>query len=159
MNWESGNNGNDAALNGMTINFNSGTYYLSGTYNNGRLGNVTMGINGGDVVWGGARWWARWGYTINVSSGSLTIGSGTFSGSDYANEQPKYHQHQRRTVLQMAAGTMACRELLTATQPTTVNQTGGEANIGVVAAPNATVGSTANLSIGIQMPITPPPTT
>jgi fibronectin-binding autotransporter adhesin len=145
---DSGNAGNDASLNGMTINFNSGTYFLPGTTNNGRLGNVTFGINGGDVVWGGARWWARWGYTINVTAGSLTIGSGTFSGVDYANDNPSVVNISGGK-LQMAAGTWTIAGKIPATQPVTTNQSGGEANIGVVAAPNATVGSTANLTIGI----------
>ena len=145
---DSGNLGNDGSLNGMKINFNSGTYVLQGTTNNGRLGNVTFGINGGDVIWGGARWWARWGYTINVSAGSLTIGSGTFSGGDYANTNPSIINISGG-LFQMSAGTMAVTGKADSTQPTTVNQTGGQANIGLVAAPNATVGSTANLTIGI----------
>jgi autotransporter-associated beta strand protein len=145
---DSGNAGNDGSLNGMKINFKSGTHVLSGSFNNGRLGNVTFGIDGGDVIWGGARWWARWGYTINVSAGSLTVGSGTFSGGDYANSNPSVINISGG-IFQMGAGTMAVTGKADSTAPTTVNQTGGQANIGLVAAPNATVGSTANLTIGI----------
>ena len=131
----------------MTINFNSGTYFLPGTANVGRLGNVTFGINGGDVIWGGARWWARWGYTINVTAGSFTIGSGRFDGVDYVNDYPCV-VNISGGVFQMGAGGWGMANKVTATQPVTTNQTGGEANIGVVAAPNATVGSSANLTIG-----------
>lgn len=150
MAWDSGAAGNNGALNGVTLNFKSGTYFLSGTSNNGNNGGVTLGVDGANVVWGGARWFGKWGATVNVSSGRLSINSGRADSTDYANVNPLVFNISGTGVFEMASGTWHLSgKADPASVSATANQTGGEANIGLVAATNATIGSTANLTIGI----------
>lgn len=150
MDWGSGTAGNNGALNGVTLNFKSGTYFLNGTINSGNNGGVTLGVDGADVIWGGGRWFGKWGATVNVSSGKLSINSGRMDGTDYANVNPLVFNISGTGVLEMAAGTWQLSGKADATSVSaTANQTGGESNIGLVAASNATIGSTANLTIGV----------